>query len=622
MKRLLLLMAIFTIFISSCADTGSAGELISSCSGITCSGHGKCESKDGIPACVCEAGYINTGSECLFDCSDIENSRINVYNNGCECIGNSKPQFDDNQELISCSCGEGMVLVDNRCLRECDDKNSHPVDTGECVCNYGYYLDISGICTFNCKYKDHAFTNTANNACECEEGYVMKDDECRYSCNEAGNMEANASNTGCVCKDGYFQTDDLDVCATPCSDVVCEENAECVATSIDSNVCRCLPNKDLKLNYNDNFIMPFDTFSDIRVATNGGNSYAIVWSANTSENDNIKSIFLTIIGSDGTILKEPSIINLRDLNDDKNKTNPVIVWGGDKYLIAWEDGRYTTDTMTTKDIYFRLVSEDGTLTPETRLTFSPSNDTYAWQPKLLWNNAQSHYAIFWKEKKRDIDGNLGVTTIYYRLIRPTGDYLINSKATTAANIPVYDFDVTLNKNNNYSMIWIKDESPKRLYYQILSSDSAVIESDGVLLLPQMNLLYYNANALYPKIIWNGSEYAIFFKNSHYANRYALLLLDENNQKMGNEINLYLNDYPRDFFWNGNEYIFTTNNSNEIYLRKISWDGRIIDNNLLSDGLGHCRNPKVAFIDKNNYSFFWIDSRDGSYALYSSDMKCR
>ncbi len=622
MKRLLLIMAVFIALVSSCADTDSAGELISSCAGITCSGHGKCESNDGIPACLCDSGYINTGSECLFDCSNIENSKINIYNNGCECLGDLQAQRDESNNLISCSCEEGKELVNGQCLTKCDDANAYPTNEGTCVCNYGYYLDISGICTFNCKYNDHAFTNSANNACECEEGYELKNGECLYSCNEAGNMITNGGNNGCSCKEGYFQTKDADVCASPCEGVSCENDAECVATSSESNICRCIANKSLKLNYNDNLIMPMPYNTDMKIATNAGNTYAIVWSGNTSDTDSVKSIFLTILNSDGTILKETSIINLRDLNDDKNKLNPTVIWGGDKYLVAWEDSRYTTDTMTTKDIYFRLVSEDGTLTPETRLTFSTSNNTYAWAPKLLWNEVEAHYAIFWKEKKRDIDGNLGVTTVYYRLIRPTGDYLIGTKPTTAANIPIYDFDITLNKDNNYSMVWIKDESPKRLYYQILSSDSTVIESDGVVLLSPINLLYNTSSAISPKIIWNGSEYAIFFRNSSYSNRYALLLLNENNQKLGNEINLNLSDTPRDFFWNGNEYVFTTNNSNEVYLRKISWDGRIIENNLLSDGLHHIYNPRVSFVDKNDYSFFWIDNRDGSYSLYSSDMSCR
>jgi protease II len=172
------------------------------------------------------------------------------------------------------------------------------------------------------------------------------------------------------------------------------------------------------------------------------------------------------------------------------------------------------------------------------------------------------------------------------------------------------------------MIWIKDDNPRRLYYQILSSDSTVIESDGVLLLSPMNLLYNTTSTTNPKIIWNGSEYAIFFRSSHNSSRYSLVLLDENNQKLGNENNLYLSDSPRDFFWNGNEYIFVTNNNNELYVRRISWDGKIMNNNLLSDGNRHIHYPGTTFIDKNNYSFFWLDNRDGEYKLYSSDMKCR
>jgi hypothetical protein len=529
---------------------------------------------------------------------------------------------DENNMLTSCSCGAGKEIINGQCLTKCEDENASAIGANQnCICNEGYYLNFDGICTFDCRSIPYSYTNSNNDACECEENYTKENNECVYSCNTTGNMVANSSNNGCICETGYFQTNDPEVCENPCSNITCEQGAECLTYNSEYYSCQCSSGTNFKLNYGDKLVISnLSGLYDIKVATNSGNSYALVWSGNTSDTDTKQSIFMSILDSEGTVIKEPFIVNG---DYDKNKFNPTVIWGNGKYVVAWEDQRYTTDVLDTRDIFFRIVSEDGTLAPETRLTFTSSNNSYAWAPKLLWNPTRLNYAVFWKEKKRDVDtGVLGNTTVYYRIIKAEGDFLINFKATTAANISVSDFDVTLNKDDDYSMVWIKEDVPRRLYYQVLNSDDAIINSDGVIQLAPINLLYTAHNTNEPKIIWNGMEYAVFYRDTSNASRYSLVLLNENNQKLGSEINLNISDTPRDLYWNGNEYVFASNIGADFYMRKISWDGRLINGAYnISDGYSHTFYSSLLLIDLNNTKSFWIDNRNDTYDIYFSELGC-
>jgi len=615
----LLLLLIFSLIVVSCAETGSSssGKLVTSCSGITCSGHGVCKSDDGILGCECESGYISTGSECLFDCSGVENSVISIYNNSCECKPGLVATKNESGVLISCGCDEGKVYVNSICLTKCDDENASPIGINQtCVCNEGYFLNIDGICTFDCRDIYYSYTNSANNGCDCDENYEKNNNRCEYSCNKAGNMIANSFNTGCECKDGYFEAG-VDVCANPCDGISCGENEACKAQNSESYTCKCDYGRKFNFNFNYKEVtyVPWG-IEDFSIASNNGESYAVVWSANTSDTDFKKSIYVTLLDSEGNVTKSTFIVNS---NVGGDKITPSIVWGGDSYLVAWVDLRYDNDDFSVRDVFFRLIKENGDLTAETRLTFTANNNSFAaWKPKILWNKIKSHYAIFWQERKRDIDNNLGVVSVYYRIIKPGGNFEINAKITTPASIYVHDFDVVEGKDNNYSMIWVDKDDRSKVYAQTLSSDYSVINNSGVLLSQPINIVHTPMTLIsYPKIIWNTSGYGVFFRNQIHM---YFILLDENNHKLQNSIDLNTNHVSVNIFWDGAEYIFFSRGDREVYGRKISWDGKIVNNHRLSDGLLHNYEPRFTLTD-SGIKAFWLDDRNQTFDLYFSKLGC-
>jgi len=100
------------------------GEEVSPCEGVDCSGHGTCEVQQGVPVCVCDAGYHAEGLDCVEDCQpNCQGKCCGTDGCGGTCP-NRCPDTGQTCNLQTCGC-EGP------CQPNCQGKDCGPDGCGD-----------------------------------------------------------------------------------------------------------------------------------------------------------------------------------------------------------------------------------------------------------------------------------------------------------------------------------------------------------------------------------------------------------------------------------------------------------------------------------------------------------
>ncbi len=147
----------------------------------------------------------------------------------------------------------------------------------------------------------------------------------------------------------------------------------------------------------------------VRITDDGGASIgpSLAWSGSqfglswTDDRDGNEEIYLALIDPDGS--KAGDDVRLTD--DGGASVDSSLVWGGTTFAVSWSDDRDGNE-----EIYFMLVSADGTPGTATRLTDASGTSA---RPSLAW--ASDGYGVGWDD---DRDGS---SEIYFARISAAGE---------------------------------------------------------------------------------------------------------------------------------------------------------------------------------------------------------
>ena len=201
----MVLICLSMVFAAAC----SKSKKHSPCDGETCSEHGTCDDSSGRAVCLCDDGYVPSGTlECVppdhadDSCADIECDEWEYCANG-SC------------HVKSGRCGENSDCQSSKCNME-----THQCEyTGPCegvTCNgHGECRDGSA---YGSGYGSGSSYQSGGIYCDCEEGYRPENvgetptcinENCSLECGDNSYCDIDGSgNEYCKCIDGYNKDDD------------------------------------------------------------------------------------------------------------------------------------------------------------------------------------------------------------------------------------------------------------------------------------------------------------------------------------------------------------------------------------------------------------------------------
>jgi len=247
------------------------------CTGIDCSGHGKCVVSDGQAVCICDQGYQAQGTECLEEsnpclgitCSGYGTCAVRQGEAWCVCAegyhneGRTNCVADEHtcQGADGSPCDDGQFCtVDDRCnggvcagvANPCDDGNSCTVDTcneieDQCVntpapdgvpCDDADFCTIGEVCA--------AGTCQGGVPRNCADGNPCTEDLCDSAAGVCNNQPLA---DGTSCDDGAWCTEGETCSAGQCGGGSlrdCADDNSCTTDVCDesSDTCQHVPVAD------------------------------------------------------------------------------------------------------------------------------------------------------------------------------------------------------------------------------------------------------------------------------------------------------------------------------------------------------------------------------------------
>lgn len=308
---------------------------------------------------------------------------------------------------------------------------------------------------------------------------------------------------------------------------------------------------------------PRKTTADVRITSNTSNSqnaslvwtgkeFGAAWQDDQSGND---EIYFARFDKDGVKIGS----DVRVTTDPSASQNPSIVWNGNGYAVAWNDGRDKND-----EIYFaRLDKQGNKVGADVRVT---RTSTATIDPSLVWNG--NGYGVVWKDLI--FSNNL----IYFVRLGLDGSK-IGSEAKVNGVDSNSDNPALVWADGRYGIAWKdrRDSGKDQIYFAQYDSAGIKIGSDSRIT-DNLDL----SLAAEPSLAWSGGEYSVSWTDHRDGNY-------------------------------------------EIYFSRINRDGNPVESNFRFTN--NVSNSGVSSIvwDGSRYAIAWEDDQDANYEIYFGRLGC-
>ncbi|CAH1772474.1 unnamed protein product, partial [Owenia fusiformis] len=208
---------------------------------ISCGGTqaGQCVKIDGLPTCVCNAGYIK-GDRAQDECVDInECESLESDKHNCDLNSNARCANLDGQVIpYQCLCKEGFRLNSDK--TSCRDINECSTDVNQ----WKHQCDQSG---------SECVNTIGGYSCQCFPGFQQRTeynctdvDECKdgtHGCHVNAVCMNRPGGYKCQCSEGYegdgINCKDVDECLSESLDTYCNVNSQICVNTKGSYQCDC-----------------------------------------------------------------------------------------------------------------------------------------------------------------------------------------------------------------------------------------------------------------------------------------------------------------------------------------------------------------------------------------------
>ncbi|MGA8809783.1 MAG: hypothetical protein WB973_18075 [Thermoanaerobaculia bacterium] len=136
-------------------------------------------------------------------------------------------------------------------------------------------------------------------------------------------------------------------------------------------------------------VTPGDVAPPYRLRTSvasNGRGYVVMWEAAADPNDDVRSIYVRVLGADGVPLRPaPALIG--------SGREPRAVWNGREYLVVWGITSPTTGSLPRPSVVGMRLREDGSFIDPQPVTLVSEMNPFSERVTVAWNG--SEYLIAW-----------------------------------------------------------------------------------------------------------------------------------------------------------------------------------------------------------------------------------
>ncbi len=301
---------------------------------------------------------------------------------------------------------------------------------------------------------------------------------------------------------------------------------------------------------------------------------------------------------------------------------PFIAESKHGYGLVWTDGRNENDDLYFKQIYSRGRSQDR-FGDEVRLT---DNQVHDETPAIVWNGED--YGIFWSYSK---------SAIYFTKVSEQGEKLVGDipTVTSTQGYAIHISAVWNDTKDEYGVTWWDGrQTPPctpsgtrgRAFFVRVSQDGNKIGEE----IPVADAFSNPWRDYHPYILWDGSNYAVFWNDDRENGECItgigdiyMAKVNSSGVKILGDIKLQsieLSPQLTDVLWDGENYVIGYNGRiGTGHIAKMDTNGNtvFVDIPINTSGMGG--NPQLS-IYSNHYYLSWTDYRDRTpETFYNSEI---
>jgi len=289
--------------------------------------------------------------------------------------------------------------------------------------------------------------------------------------------------------------------------------------------------------------------------------------------------------------------NIRITNTSGEKYFPTMIWDGSGYGIVWNDDRDGEEP----EIYFARADENGTkIVSDVKISNNPNKISYSGD--IVWTG--SEYGIVWSEYSRYSDENdLDGCYLYFARVNSSGNKIGDDVLVTSDDYGMCPSSPSMVwTGSEYGITWGENRvetGTSRIFFARLNSDG--VKQGG-------DVQASNSTASGASLVWNGSEYAVFWGS-------RLAKLNAGGVKES-EISLDVN--ASSAAWNGSSYGVTwtgySGGTRQIFFAKLDQSGNQQGSDvvLTSNSGGQYSTNSNIVAGNSGYGITWYQSGDIIY----------
>lgn len=332
---------------------------------------------------------------------------------------------------------------------------------------------------------------------------------------------------------------------------------------------------------------------------------------------------------------------------------PAVAFGGEKYLVIWEDTRKTGDIFN-NDIWGQFVSKEGTLV-DTNFPICTA-DSGQWEIDIA--SGDSNYLVVWRD--------LGSRDIWGRLVSPEGMFVNTAFPICSTNYCSWEPSVIWG-NRHWLVVWVENynDDSSKVWGQFILHDGSIegprfplstekkmssdpvgafdginflvvwnrlaavygqiVDSTGVLIDTRFLVLEEKSHRRYPDIASNGINYLVVEVFDHADNDTIVgQLVSLDDSLIGTPILLAAEPQTTRWLpvvaWDGTNYLVVwedfRNGDRDVYGQWVSPSGELIDTNFaIIKHPAPQDPPRIAGDSEDNCLVVWCDGRGDAFDIY-------